>query len=82
MPAISRFYGIIIKMYFNDHNPPHIHAIYGEYMSAFRLDTLEMIEGDLPIKAQKLVIEWAAKNKKDLISMWKLQEVENLAPLE
>ena len=54
MPIISRFYGIIIKMYFqqSEHNPPHFHAIYGEYVGAFDIKTLEMIKGDLPTKGQ------------------------------
>ena len=49
MPEITRFYGIIIKLFFADHPPPHFHAIYGEYNALFNLETLEIIEGDLPI---------------------------------
>jgi hypothetical protein len=56
-PEIARFYGIIIKLFFGDHPPPHFHAVYGEYMGLFNLETLEMIEGDLPNRASKLVIE-------------------------
>ena len=82
MPEITRFYGITVKMFFNDHNPPHIHAIYGEYMGAFRVDTLEMTEGDLPIKAQRLVREWTLKNKRDLIDMWQLKKIKPLKPLK
>lgn len=50
MPVISRFYGIIIKMYFQqkEHNPPHFHAIYGEYVGVIDINKLKMIEGDLP----------------------------------
>lgn len=59
MPEIARFYGIVIKLFFGDHLPPHFHAIYGEYVGLFNIDTLEMIEGDLPNRAVKLVIEWA-----------------------
>ena len=51
MPEITRFYGIVIKIFFrNEHNPPHIHAVYGEYNGIFRIDSLEMIEGDLPAR--------------------------------
>lgn len=61
MPVIARFYGLIIKMYFQnaEHNPPHFHVIYGEYSGIFDINTIKMLEGDLPIKAQALVIEWA-----------------------
>ncbi|MDR1429563.1 MAG: DUF4160 domain-containing protein, partial [Spirochaetaceae bacterium] len=57
MPVISRFFGMIIKMYFrqSEHNPPHIHAIYGEYVGLIDIQTLEMFEGDLPPKALSLV---------------------------
>ena len=51
MPEITRFYGIVIKIFFrNEHNPPHIHAVYGEYNGIFRIDSLEMIEDDLPAR--------------------------------
>ena len=50
MPVISRFYGLVIKMYFmqSEHNPPHIHALYGEYMGMMDIQTRKMIAGDLP----------------------------------
>lgn len=59
MPEISRFLGIVIKMYFDDHNPPHFHVLYGECEAAFSVDTLEMIKGKLPPRVSGLVIEWA-----------------------
>ena len=52
MPEIARFYGIVIKLFFGDHLPPHFHAVYGEYIGVFNIDTLEMIEGDLPSRAK------------------------------
>lgn len=63
MPEISRFYGIVIKMFFKpkEHEPSHIHALYGEYMGEFNIRTLEMIEGDLPKKAQELVTKRRCK---------------------
>ena len=84
MPVISSFYGIIIKIYFmqNEHNPPHIHAIYGEYMSANNIQTLEVLEGDLPDKALKLVREWIIKNKKEIIEIWQSQNFKKIKPLE
>lgn len=82
MPVISRFYGIIIKMFFFDHNPPHFHAIYGEYNALININTLEIIEGDLPKKAQALVLEWAKMYQKDLIEIWNTQDFKKLPPLE
>ncbi len=82
MPEIARFYGIIIKLFFGDHPPPHFHAVYGEYVGLFNIETLEMIEGDLPPRAKKLVLEWAIVNKNELIHMWKNQEFHKLPSLE
>jgi hypothetical protein len=82
MPVISRFYGILIKMYFNDHLPPHFHAIYGEYNGLFDLRTLEMLEGDLPNRAIKLIVEWAEIYKKELMEMWETQEFRMLEGLK
>lgn len=65
MPVIARFYGIVIKMYFNqgEHGIPHFHAIYDEYNAVFDIRTLEMLEGDLPMRAQKLIRELHSINK-------------------
>lgn len=84
MPEIARFYGIIIKMFFmgNEHNPPHFHAIYGEYVGEFNIRTLELIEGDLPQKAQNLVKEWAQINQKQLLEIWETQNFTKIKPLE
>jgi hypothetical protein len=82
MPEIARFYGIVIKLFFGDHPPPHFHAVYGEYVGLFNIDTLEMIEGDLPNRAKKLVIEWATINRDELKYMWDTQEFHKLPPLE
>ena len=82
MPVITRFYGIIIKMFFLDHNPPHFHAIYGEYNALININTLKIIEGDLPTKAQALVLEWAEIYQQDLIKIWDSQEFKKLPPLE
>lgn len=82
MPEIARFYGIIIKLFFGDHPPPHFHAVYGEYVGLFNIDTLEMIEGDLPNRAKKLVIEWATINRNEMKKMWEDQEFHKLPPLE
>lgn len=83
MPEISRFYGIVIKMFFKpkEHEPSHIHALYGEYIGVFDLNTLEMTDGDLPVKAQELVREWLAKHQQSLITMWNEQNISKLPPL-
>ncbi|MBU1152590.1 DUF4160 domain-containing protein [bacterium] len=82
MPEITRFYGIIIKLFFGDHPPPHFHAIYGEYIALFNIETLEMIEGDLPTRAKKLVKEWVIMYKDELKNIWETQEFRKLPPLE
>ena len=84
MPEICRFYGIIIKMFFKpkEHEPAHIHAIYNEYVGIFDIHSLEMIDGDLPQKAQELVKEWLKDNYKSLIQMWNTQVITKLNPLK
>ena len=84
MPVLSRFYGIIIRMYFQqaEHNPPHIHALYGEDMAAIDIQTGKVLEGHLPSKALAMVREWAAIHKDDLLHMWETQEFKSLSPLE
>ena len=66
MPVITRFYGIIIKIYFNEHGVPHFHAVYGEYNGVFELENLEMIEGDLPGRAIKMIKEYGQKAIKEI----------------
>lgn len=82
MPVIARFYGILIKMYFREHGVAHFHAIYGEFNGVFEVDTLEMIEGDLPARAQRLVREWAEQYRDELRRMWETQEYKKLPGLE
>ena len=84
MPEITRFYGIIIKMFFKpkEHEPSHIHALYGEYMGEFNIKTMEMIQGDLPVKAQELVRDWMAVHRDELLEMWESQIIQKLPPLQ
>ena len=82
MPEVARFYGIVIKVFFGDHPPPHFHAIYGEYVALVSIESLEIIEGDLPNRAQNLVLEWAALYQQDLLQMWNSQEFQKLPPLK
>ncbi len=81
MPEIAGFYGIIIKLFFGDHPPPHFHAVYGEHNALFDIETLEMFEGDLPNRARKLVVEWASLHQNELLEMWNNQEFRKLPPL-
>ncbi len=86
MPEISRFYGIIIAMFFSEHNPPHFHARYGKYKAAIRIDDFTLSEGTLPPRVLGLVVEWAAKHKEELIEDWERardeQTLKKIEPLE
>ncbi len=82
MPVIARFYGILIKMYFKEHGIAHFHAIYGEFNGVFNIETLELMEGDLPHRALRLVKEWAQKYQPELLDMWKNQKFKQLPGLE
>lgn len=83
MPEITRFYGIVIKMFFKpkEHEPSHIHALYGEYVGIFNIQTSEMIEGDLPKRAQDMVREWLMTHQNELQKMWNEQSIRKLPPL-
>ncbi|MBR6500852.1 MAG: DUF4160 domain-containing protein [Firmicutes bacterium] len=84
MPVLSKFYGITIRMYFlqSEHNPPHIHAIYGEDVAAIDFMTGEVIDGDLPQKALSLVREWVGIHKETLQEIWETQQFIKIPPLE
>lgn len=84
MPVISRFNGITIKMYLRqkEHNPPHIHAIYGEYVGLFSLIDGEMFEGDIPSNGQKKVEDFIEYYREKLLKMWETQNFEVLPPIE
>lgn len=84
MPVLSRFYGIIIRMYFQqaEHNPPHIHALYGDDMAAIDIKTGKILEGDLPPKALSMVREWINTHENELLHIWETQEFKALPPLE
>lgn len=83
MPVISRFYGMVVKMFFlaSEHNPPHIHVVYGEYMGIIDIRTAQMLQGDLPNKALGLVQEWTNLHKDELLKMWETQNISELPPL-
>jgi hypothetical protein len=70
MPEISRFLGIVIYMYFNEHNPPHFHAEYNEFNASISINNLGVIEGKLPAKVMSLVVEWAQEHQEELLETW------------
>lgn len=70
MPEISRFLGIIIRMYFNDHNPPHFHVEYNEFEASVVIETLGLMEGRLPPKVLSLAVEWASEHQTELRENW------------
>jgi len=72
MPTISAFYGILIRMFFNDHAPPHFHARYGEFEATIDIDTLSVRQGELPRRALDLVQEWAIIHRAELAQNWRL----------
>ncbi|MBI4556022.1 MAG: DUF4160 domain-containing protein [Candidatus Hydrogenedentes bacterium] len=72
MPEISRFYGIIIAMFYSEHNPPHFHARYAESKVAIEIRTLRVLEGGLPPRALGLVMEWASLHQNELLRDWDL----------
>ncbi len=70
MPEISRFYGIAIKMYFDEHPPPHFHAIYGEYEAVIDIHNLVSVHGYLPPRVLGMVIEWSSQHQDELLDLW------------
>jgi hypothetical protein len=70
MPELSRFLGISILMYFNDHNPPHFHVKYNDYRAIISVGELKVLDGNLPARILGLVIEWAELHKEELMQNW------------
>ena len=86
MPEISRFFGIVIKMFFDDHNPPHFHAEYSGDIALIDIGNLSVFSGRLPPRVMGLVIEWATIHQQELFADWERaraqQELQKIAPLE
>lgn len=72
MPEISRFFGIVVQMYYDDHSPPHFHAIYGGEEAQIGIDPIQILNGSLPSRAISLAIEWAALHQRELMENWNL----------
>jgi len=86
MPEVSRFYGIVIRMYHDDHHPPHFHAIYGKYEALVAIEDAWIIGGNLPTRALNLVREWASLHRRELLDLWEkarqLRPLGKIAPLD
>ena len=86
MPEISRFLGIVIRMYFLDHEPPHFHAVYGGAEAQVRIQPLGLLNGNLPPRALALVVEWATLHRDELLENWRRLHADEppvtIAPLE
>ncbi len=80
MPRLSEFYGIVVYMYWRDHQPPHFHAIYGEHDATIVIGGLEVLSGYLPTRALRLVLEWAELHGDELAANW--QRARNREPLD
>ena len=86
MPEISRFYGIAVYIYFDDHAPPHFHAVYAGQEAVFAIENAAVMDGKLPARAEKLVREWAKLRKSELRAAWErarqLQSPGKIRPLD
>jgi hypothetical protein len=86
MPTISQFFGITVRMYYEDHGPLHFHAYYAEHGAVIEIETLRTCRGKLPRRAQALVLEWAAEHRTELLENWRLAEahqpLQYIPPLE
>jgi hypothetical protein len=81
MPEICRFYGIIIYMFFNDHNPPHFKVKFSEFEANILIENGTILNGDLPISKLKLVAAWAEIHKEELLQMWHSKNFHKIEPL-
>jgi hypothetical protein len=81
MPEICRFLGIVITMYFDEHNPPHFHVRYNDYRASMAIEDLNVIAGSLPAKVRGLVQEWAENHRDELMHIWQTSEFRKIDPL-
>jgi len=80
---LSRFFGIVIRMFYNDHQPPHFHATYGDHEALIEVETLAVYRGSLPRRAMALVLEWAALHRDELRQDWeKARAGQTPSPIE
>ena len=81
MPEICRFLGIVISMYFSEHNPPHFHIEYNEYKAVMDIGDLNISEGHVPARVRGLVEEWAELHREVLLAMWNTHDFTKIPPL-
>ncbi|MBI5303982.1 MAG: DUF4160 domain-containing protein [Chloroflexi bacterium] len=86
MPTISRFYGILIQMFYDEKHSPHFHALYAEYKASIEIKTGKIVVGKLPRNAQRLVLAWAKIHRDELLNNWERarreEPLKDIAPLE
>jgi len=85
MPELSRFYGIVIRMFWADHPPPHFHAMFGEFEAIIAIETAAIIAGSLPLGARNLVRQWVDLHRDELMERWQSAQtglaLEKIEPL-
>ena len=85
MPELSRFYGIIISIYRDEHPPPHFHARYGEYEASFVIETGALLRGEVPPRIRNLIVEWMELHQEELMDNWhramEKQDMTSIDPL-
>jgi len=82
MPVLSRFLGMVVLMYYNDHDPPHFHVRYGKHQALLGIRDLRLLAGSLPPRALGLVIEWASRYREELWAHWeRARRGEPLVPI-
>ena len=81
MPTLSIFFGIVIYIYWSDHNPPHIHARYAGEEAVFEIRTFALLEGSLPKRASAMVVEWMREHQAELLAAWDLAS-RNIPPAQ
>jgi hypothetical protein len=81
MPEISRFLGIVVLMYFNEHNPPHVHVKYNEFRAVMDIQTFNVLAGSLPARVRGVVDEWLELHQNELLEMWNTKQFHKVEPL-
>jgi len=79
MPTISEFFGILIRMYYNEEYPPHFHAVYGDFEARISIENLSIVDGQLPVRQERLVLKWAKLHQGELKKEW--ERIEKKQPL-
>jgi hypothetical protein len=86
MPTISQFYGILIRIFYNDHAPPHFHAVYGEHELVVGISPVSILDGAAPARVRSMVLEWTALHQLELLQNWRRceegQAPSKIAPLD